>query len=624
MEKISRVIKEKSILEELNQIGNTLLVKSDNKCYLYNVLSKKFVSIGVSKRVICDKENNIFILFKDDGEMLVYDCIDEKYILNGYKAFMIYGDYDVILLLDELGKKHLFDKSIFRYDENAVKEAFDKIARIYNGGKNQYFKGKNDDDLSLYITGTGSFSFPEWSDIRFLCRVSDDVFFELENEYKKKGVYSINNGFLSNNLFDEVTLNSSNLIYLKNGDKISIFDITLNTWILKDIICEEIRLLGCNQKQENNISIYGEYRFVVNKSKIKELIGVDFNLQSLGKLKNRPTYNIKVTSLARNYNEIEYDENYDIAFLKKGDKKGVFIKNSHFTSLIEPRYDNVKYLGKGLYELNRDGKSVIARLQIILKFLIENCKIENHSNYGIIYEKENKYGILIPKEISNKGEDIIIPPIYDSIRHLGSEYYEVEKDFKKGIYKKDELIIPLEYKSINIHGDSEENNIEFSKHIYFSLQKENNLFDFVTLSNGELSYMTNEFRNIIFFPDFIMFKDDEMIYLYNYQMNLLKSLQANVKISVFKNKNMNVSSYLYCIDKDGYIFKTNKLVKVHTYEKEMFVSAYESEYGYVIVNSYDKNKFNQVCSVLDGISEEEFDKTIKQLNDKHLTLRPTK
>lgn len=616
MEKISVTLEETSVLENIEQIENTLLVRSNNKYCLYNTFKKEFVSEEFTKRVIFDKDKEYFILFKDDGEMLIYDCVLEKYIVSGFRAFMVYGDYSVVVLLDDYGKKHLFDKYIFKTDTSIIERKFEKIERIYDDTKKQYYKVINDDGLYLYITGLGFISFAGYADIKYLCSHEDEIYFEVIDDSLNKNIYNIRSGFIGSIKYEDIFIDTKqpSLIYLQNEQGISVYDINLDSWLLNDIYCDHVKLVSSSNKMEGNTLQYGEYRFVASKDDIKELLNVEFNLKVFRKEGNRPSYKVKVSSLARNYNDIEYDEKYEIAFLKKGDKKGLFIKNAHFTSLIEPRYDDVKYLGDGIYELNRDNFSVIARLQVILKFLVNNCQVIDSSNYGIIYKIDEKYGLVLTKKTLNSESDLVIPAIYNSIIHLVGPFFEVSLNGKKGIYRLGDLIIPIQYDDICIK------DIENNGSTYFSLKKESGEYDFATYKNDELSFLNTEFKNVIFFSDLMILKDEELIHFYDYKMNLIKSISSSIRLTMSKYRN--TGNYIYSIGDEDYIFKNNALIKVLCKRNKLYIGVYESDYGYVVVNEYVQERFNEQCSIINSCNLEEFNKTLKSLNEKTLKLRP--
>lgn len=74
---------------------------------------------------------------------------------------------------------------------------------------------------------------------------------------------------------------------------------------------------------------------------------------------------------------------------------------------------------------------------------LKNLFIEETKNRFILVSDLYKVGLCYKNTLR-----ILVPIEYDSVVKNGSDYFVVEKDGKKGVYKRKKIIIPIEYNDI--------------------------------------------------------------------------------------------------------------------------------------------------------------------------------
>ena len=108
----------------------------------------------------------------------------------------------------------------------------------------------------------------------------------------------------------------------------------------------------------------------------------------------------------------------------------------------------------------------------------------------------------------------------------------------------------------------------------------------------------------------MLFKDDAKTYIYSYEEDLIKTYPRDTEIvaTIFKIGKKKIN--LYLVNGVYYLYKNNKLEIAPIEECELYITTYESDYGIVAVNSYDKSKHDEVCGKIESDGDENFDKVL--------------
>lgn len=131
-------------------------------------------------------------------------------------------------------------------------------------------------------------------------------------------------------------------------------------------------------------------------------------------------------------------------YLKKDNKIGLY--DLELDSLIEPNYDKIEYLFENKLAVYKGEVCDIIDLftNSNINKVVNNCRILKNCGRVIIFEKNNLFGLYIFYDRKN-----IVLENYDKITYIGDDYFELEKDRKKGICRDGKIIIPLKYHSID-------------------------------------------------------------------------------------------------------------------------------------------------------------------------------
>ena len=192
-------------------------------------------------------------------------------------------------------------------------------------------------------------------------------------------------------------------------------------------------------------------------------------------------------------------------------------------------------------------------------------------------------------------EPSIISANNDSIKHVGGDYFEVEKNSKKGLYYLDKLIIPKEYKNIKISYPSRYCDLDEAKYIHFSLEKEKSYLLAKRKDNldekSECIDKLGEFVKIEFLDDLIICKTDKETFIYDYYDDLLGVFPLDISIEKAD------IDRVYIINGEYYSYVGDKLIKLYQDNIEIHTAVYDDEKYDLKVSSSDKETFDKFVNV---------------------------
>ena len=191
-----------------------------------------------------------------------------------------------------------------------------------------------------------------------------------------------------------------------------------------------------------------------------------------------------------------------------------------------------------------------------------------------------------------------------------------------------EKIIEPKYESIEINGYCEYKNLNFlsyAKTLYFALKMADGQYELAKYKKGEYSWDKNEleylngqgFNDIKLYDYIMVFRDQNNAYVYSYDEKLLKTYPSTVEISTTTITKGRDKIDLYLVDGVYYMYKNQKFEEAPVEECELYVTTYESEYGIVVVNSYDKQKHDEICQQIEDGGEENLDNTLISIYEKN-------
>jgi len=627
MKKTSAIIKEKDAYTIIKLINNTALVKAaSGKTGLLNVKINELIGDLDNFDNITSDKNQFFIQKKEEknntmnktydccSSLKIYDTREEKIIADGWKIFNILPKHqDCYILKSPIdGKFHIFDSNVYRTDDSIFYHGVDNVELLYDDIIKTYLSVTINDKKGLYSLANGFITSIEFDEINrdneiFIFTKNQKKFFTLIDRMDKPSIE-----------FDEITFdkNNRNIIYCKKDNTIYVYNIYCGILLFK-LDCDDVKFITRSGLITLNNRL--EYFFIFKINDKMGLISIETfseNFRSHNTMVKEALY------LGAQYDDIKYKNG--IFYLKNNNKFGLLTEKYH-KFIINPAYDKIDYLAHDFYAFYTNDNCEISKVTSELEDVITNCKIVNNYEQCIIFKKDNSYGIIFPRVKHSYTEEDVILNGYDNITYLGHNCFELEKDRKKGICYYDDVIIPLEYYNIKSHYYKES---LFNNLVYFSLENENHGFELAKCipsygSNSNIEFVNNHiFEEIKFFDDIMVLKDKTCSLIYDYKENLLKTLPPDSEISMLvKNTNGFDKKVLYCIDGVYYFYKNEKFEKAFMEEFDLYVTAFESDYGIVVVNDKDKEMHDKVCNQIENIEPDKFDKILLSLYENNQNIQ---
>ena len=420
--------------------------------------------------------------------------------------------------------------------------------------------------------------------------------------------------------FDEITLdeNNKNIAYCKKGNQIYVYN-TEAQELLLSTDADEIKYM-----YKNGDDYHGDFFFEIIKNGKYGVISSEIN----NKIRKAGTGAKVSTLLPPKYDEIEIARGG--LYLKKDGKIGLFIGGSYHNQVIEPKYDDIDFLGYNYFALYSNGLCDIGKASSYNPFKpnITNCKIVEDFDNALTYKKNGKCGLLF----ADGRHDEIIPPEYDSISNVAKYYFILSQNNKKGLMHLGKIIIPVEYDEISVGGQyGKYSSLKDSEVLYFSL-KNGKKHELAKLHNWQyvdtdVEFVSNHtFDTIDFFRDVMVCKDQVHSYIYDYNEKLLKSLPASTSITAYErpyeddyDEKRGYRKYFYCIDGVYYYYKDGKFEEVYTENNDLYSTIYETDTESFEVRSYNKDEHDSFCSTIDSQKDAEAEKSLIEMSEKGIS-----
>ena len=625
MQKKSLVIEEKVSYDTLGVICDTALVKSvTGMSGLINIKTQKIVG----------SFDNFFSLnYFDEGLFIQAKTVEEQ--IDGEKKINIY-----IRIYDALSEKMLANNWLVIDSEASFSKAILKDCKTQQYHFFDISKYRNKDDI--FNTG--------FTDYKELYQYYYESFYALTNSDGKVALYSDNKGFLTDYIYNRIDYRDKDnvVIFTKDGKQLfkSAYNYELESPLFDSVTVDKKDKKTIYGKKDSNIKVYfvdylnfqllfetSEYdslqcvdgHEIIDGSLILESYLSDIPLNYTYIVEKENKYGIILVSITKQRNEAScqvemktlVDPIYDVVefkdsdfVLEKDNKKGLLVKVRNESKYLKTEYDEIQILGYGYYALQKDGKWSIFNI-IKAEEILNGCEAFERSANVYIFERNSKKVIFSPL-VDNKyklfGE-------YDDVKRIGNKYYLIVKNGKQGLIHDMKMVVEPNYKSldINVLCANDYDKLDYNHQLYFSLQGDDSQYQLAIYEarKSGLAIKDKKYQAIQFFNDIMLLKDEIKVYAYDYNNRLLRTFAKNVPVSVSKSK----TGTLYMINGVGYSYNDGQLQVVPVEECTFYSAGYESQYGTIVVNSYNQDTYEKWCADIEAMSEEDINKVLLAMYD---------
>ncbi len=631
MKKVSATIKEKSLynLEDAYyDIDTAPATNAAGETGLINIRTGEVVgSFGRYDSTYYDDDSALlFQLNYYNDNTRIYDVLKEKMLADNWLEVYsgeISGKKIYILQDSSTGKYHLFCRENYRTSLNIFEEEFDEIKFLSCEYGESLFSVSIDGKKGLYSCQNGWVKSCEYDDIEqvglltIFTQGKNKFFFGFEcDDDERKEIISP--------IFDEIKCdkNDERLIYCKKDSNITIYYVWGNCYksfhfgktLFNVPGCDDIKCLTKNGKSA--------YDFVIKQNNKYGLVR-----GFIGELKGP---NPCQTLLDTEYDAIEYKDG-DYYFTKDG-KLGLLTGSSEIRGLIPPKYDKVKrIIDRTYYEVyNEDECSIIRATDG--KSIVNCCKVINFESNAriLIYEKDGKKGMVQ----FGYYDKISLLQGYDDVVPLGENRYLVIQNGKMGLFYKNKTIIKPIYESIEINGYrypniKDQNVFENSddKILYMALQKPDGTYDVARFNVDKFRFcdieddieqlkIWTDFNYVKLFRHIVVLKNKDNTFIYDYSGELLKTFPITTQIRA-----TTMGDNCYLVDDNYYFYINKSFQKAYFEDADLYATAYESEYGTVVVNSFNQEEHDRVCDEIEKLDDQAFDDTLISLYEQNPSVK---
>lgn len=609
MKKESKKITESNLYDVVAIFHNTALVKSITKeTRLMSIKSNEVITTYDSNTSIAYSKEGLFIQYKivdNTTYVTVYDADDERFIIDNWVLCNEIKESGCIMILQNPDNKkyYLLDEDKYRSNHTTFNTGYDEIKV-----SEKYIIISKNGKKAIYSIKNGFITPIEYDDIKTY------KFFTVFIKNGKK-FFTLNNGDVkeSSEIFDDIECERQNesIIYCKKGSTTYIYYV--GRFNYQEIFItpqyDEIKLLQYNECYSNKGK--DEFIFLVKKN------------NKYGVITGNTGKKLGGTSILRILIDIDYDKivyrdgNY---YIYKNGKVGLFTGNHKMNCSLGPIYDKiVKIAHSGNYILyNKDNSTIINLLNKMV--ILNNCNIIRILNDAIIFERNGKKGLL--RGIKN--DDFRTTEGLDDIKHLGEDYFLITYNGNQGIICGSSILIKPKYKFIDVNCSLDDIN---QNPVIFALKKLDGDCYLAKLDKNlnKIDYLYCEgFNDIKLYKSIIIFENLTNTYIYDYSGALLTTMPRDVEIEEIVIKGENDAKYLYKIDEVYYIYTNGVFKSVPMEVVTLYMSAYECDYGTVVVNSYDEETYNETCKKIEDSSMDEtlynFYENNQSIQEKYPTL----
>ena len=600
-------------------IDNTASIKSvTEKTGLYNIQTERIIGLMDDYEIIPMKEKHLYKQIKENTINL-YDTLSETFLVQGWEIVKKYKEYPYIEVLRSPldGKLHLFNYYNFRESTSILEKPFDEVENLYsylgklylvltiNGKKGLY---QHDD----FQEGKGLITPVEYDSIEYITNFYRADGIVIYTKDKKKFIADHSNPDKLSESFDEIKRDkkNKNLIYCKNGNTLSVYDIEQHNFLFHED-CDEIEYEY--SYEEKYTEYYKAYYFTTKKDGKTGLTTTEIN---------KKIYEPKATITTSTLLPKEYDGICRIHNLWRTEVNGKYGLYSKGYIELKPQYDQIEHLSFDNYAFYHDGLCDIVRVKSQRCVpLITDCKIlqhiENSRINALIYQKEDKQGLFYMDQ--NEKNNKVTPAEYDEIEYETSYLFRVTKNQKQGILYLGIICIPTEYDEIRVGGYKGEYDTLFNTDpLYFALKqgtkykvaKSSLYFN----SKKPFEYVSDEsFDQVHFLKDIMILYKQQLAYIYNYKGVLVDIVSATSEIICRKKEDS--KEYLYRIDGIDYYYKGGHFKPLRIEKNNLYKDFYDTDDTSFEVSSYDKLRLDDFRKMIDGLTEEaaiiELDKNSK-------------
>lgn len=449
------------------------------------------------------------------------------------------------------GKIHLFDSDAYKGDTNIFDMALDDVKLLYKDNHDTYLvvtingkKGVYRQHKKPNIASPNLITPIEFKNIKkfpnIIVYTSTNMYTGADQEYF---IYDYEKGKVRKNgkvdlEFGQITLDEKceDIVYGKKDSRTYVYNTKIQKLLL-DEECDDIECLHFGRQSESYSTCCDMYHFAITRNNLKGLLEVKITqLYEKNGIK-------KKLLLPTKYDEIEYSDSEYAFYPKRNGMVGLCIQRYGRNFFVEADYNKVIKICKDSYALYCGDRCDIYEFGPESGHLIKNCQI---FNFGTPYHADKK-GTPGPYEVIS----YFVKGYYDNIRYLDDEYYELEKNGKKGVsFRSKEIISP--------ECDTVDAKINTNNYSYFALGKG----DFKIIkrySRGrELDFMgSQKFEEINFLDDVMTLRTEACLLIYNYQGMLCKKLPASSQVSMIYRdpENFLDKKPIYAIDEEFYSYE---------------------------------------------------------------------
>ncbi len=620
MKKTSSVIKKQNLYELVVLIQDTALMSTINGATgLIDVKSNKIVGDFGWFNTTYDCQNGFFfqtsIQNAASAPLRIYDAIEKKMLAEDcIVTYMASGDYGLIIIKNpQTGKCFLFDIKSFRTNPEIFNNGYDNIEWILDYYGEDFFVFSNGSKKGLYTTKHGLIEPVEYDNIDI--RKNFIIYTKGSNKF-----FTCMSGDkiqTKSPMFEEISFEPTDntIIYCKRESGISIYKLeSCGTKLLFDVPdCDEINYAHVQQSNDKET-----YWFIGQEKHKYGIFNIVYNYDQ--------SKNSSFTQVLENsYDNIQYTTYNGIFFLHSNQKRGLFKELWQKSFLLEAKYDNVMACMYECYILVNGGSCDIITSYLREKPLVRDCKIIEILKDRIIFEKNGKKGIIFLKHnncsIINQLDDVTL---------LDDSLFRIEVDGKFGMVLNGEKVIEPKHNQIDVHFAEKEDGLR--RNVHFSIKKEDGTYELVKyeISKFNSSMIPAKFLSTIDFEDVKLYEhimvcqDKTNVYVYNYENTLLKTFPADAKIMPVQDSVEFQEAAVFTVD-DVYYFYTNGHFEKLTFEVyNLYITAYESKYGIVVVNDTSLEGHDRKCTEIENVKAAQVDATLlsiykgnKDLQDKY-------
>lgn len=535
--------------------------------------------------------------YSDYTRVSLYDAKKHQMIVDGAKLqddFSFMADDLVFGVMDEeTGKYHILNSLRYREHPEEFSEEYDSVQLI---SPNEYIVSKNG-KFGIY-SGAGFQTKLEYDDISLADEYGDFEYGKLVDlKLKKDGQYFYyTNDKMMDASFDDVKPVASFIMMGKHGSMIDLID-REDGKIMTSLLADDVS------------SLTYPYLFTYLKD---GQVGVFCLKEKLNY--DNGALNYELTHIC----EPIYDsvrvlaDDSDMILLEKDGKFGLLYANSEYSfRQIPAEYDEIKPLFSSCVALYHQGQCDVYDTNQERKVL-DNIAITDSGEYYFIYHDDSSYGLKTSYSSDLFG--------VEEIKHLGDDYFCVTQDGKKKLYGFGKYLSNDTFDQIEICPECRQTPRYDCDSVYFAVKKKDGMHLMeINRHYGVPSHTLEEVSFGITYSN-IRFLDDMIILDDAYGFHTLKDYHGKkiadtihdvqcVKNEVGKDKIYVAGNcvFMYNHGLDTFIEPGVKI------KRPFYTAAYEGDYGTVVVNEFDSNKYKSICQSIEEMSDDEFNGVLKRL-----------